>query len=307
MSGLAEVVAAHQRWLHLPDPRGLLAILGTVAANRLESDPVWLLLVGPPGGGKSELLQSLSGLPDVYPAATLTEASLLSGTAKKERDATAKGGLLREIGAFGILVHKDFTSVLAMHSDTRAALLAALREVYDGSWTRHVGSDGGRTLHWSGKVGLSRAARRRSTNTTRLSRRWGRGSSASASRTSTPTSRLAAASPTPAASGRCGPSSQMSRPHFFASSPESPRPLDEDEQELLFALSTLVVRCRSAVERDGRTREIELIPEPEAPARLVVVLARLLAGLDAIGLDRETSWRVLGKVGLTRCRRFGWR
>ena len=34
-------------------------------------------------------------------------------------------------------------------------------------------------------------------------------------------------------------------------------------------------------------REIELIPEPEAPTRLAVVLQRLLAGLDAIGVDRE--------------------
>ena len=29
-----------------------------------------------------------------------------------------------------------------------------LREVYDGRYTRHVGTDGGRTLSWKGKVGL---------------------------------------------------------------------------------------------------------------------------------------------------------
>jgi hypothetical protein len=27
-------------------------------------------------------------------------------------------------------------------------------EVYDGSWDRHVGVDGGKTLHWDGKLGL---------------------------------------------------------------------------------------------------------------------------------------------------------
>ena len=32
--------------------------------------------------------------------------------------------------------------------------VGVLREVYDGSWIRHIGSDGGRTLHWYGKVGL---------------------------------------------------------------------------------------------------------------------------------------------------------
>ena len=39
---------------------------------------------------------------------------LLSGTPKKQHAAGAKGG------------------------------------PYDGSWTRHIGSDGGRTLHWHG-------------------------------------------------------------------------------------------------------------------------------------------------------------
>jgi hypothetical protein len=52
---VAEVVVAFRRWLHLPDARPLLAVLGTVAANRLEGDSIWLLLVGPPGGGKSEV------------------------------------------------------------------------------------------------------------------------------------------------------------------------------------------------------------------------------------------------------------
>ena len=33
-----------------------------------------------------------------------------------------------------------------MNYEARMALLAALREIYDGSWTRHVGVDGGKTL-----------------------------------------------------------------------------------------------------------------------------------------------------------------
>jgi hypothetical protein len=115
---------------------------------------VWVLVVAPPGGGKSEVLQATCGLPDVHPTGTLTEPSLLSGTSSKERSAKAKGGLLREIGDFGVILCKDFGSVLSMHRDARTATLAALREVYDGSWTRHLGTDGGKTLSWSGKVGL---------------------------------------------------------------------------------------------------------------------------------------------------------
>jgi hypothetical protein len=59
-----------------------------------------------------------------------------------------------------------------------------------------------------------------------------------------------------------------------------------------------VVRARSAVERDGYSREIELVPGSEAPTRLVIVLDRLLAGLDAIGLERAAAWQLLAKVAL---------
>ena len=52
------------------------------------------------------------------------------------------------------------------------------------------------------------------------------------------------------------------------------------------------------MERDGYSREIELVPGSEAPTRFVIVLDRLLAGLDVIGLERETAWQVVTKVGL---------
>lgn len=151
---LADVVAIFQRWLYMPDPTVLYAVLGAVAANLLPGDPVWLLTVGPPGSGKTETINALSRLQNVHHISTLTEAALLSGTPKKEKASDAKGGLLRVIGAFGIIVAKDFTSVLSMHPDSRRGLLAGLREIYDGHWDRGVGTDGGRLLTWDGKVGF---------------------------------------------------------------------------------------------------------------------------------------------------------
>src|SRR5690606_38143365 len=53
-----------------------------------------------------------------------------------------------------IILCKDFTSVLSQNKDSSAAALAALREIYDGSWHRPIGTDGGRVLSWSGKCGL---------------------------------------------------------------------------------------------------------------------------------------------------------
>jgi hypothetical protein len=41
-----------------------------------------------------------------------------------------------------------------MGREMRAAVLAALREVHDGKWTRSVGAGGGLTLDWAGRIAI---------------------------------------------------------------------------------------------------------------------------------------------------------
>jgi hypothetical protein len=296
---LAELVETHRRWLFLPDPGALYIVLATVAANRLAGDPIWTLLVAPPGAGKSEILNGIDGLPDVHPAATITEAALLSGTPTKEREQDARGGLLRTIGDFGIVLCKDFGSVLNMNRDARAAVLAALREVYDGSWTRHVGTGGGRTLHWSGKVGLIAGCTptidRHHAVMGAMGERFILYRLPEIDQAQHARRALAHAGHETAMRGELAAAVQA----LFADGlPAEPLERSEQDDDRLVSLATLVVRARSAVERDGYSREIELIPGSEAPTRLVVVLARLLAGLDAIGAPRTAGWDVVTKAAL---------
>ena len=154
---LAQVESTFALWLHDNDPVPTRAVLATYVANRrLDGDPVWLMLVGGSGVGKTERLTPINAMPDVVMVSSITgPAALLSGTKDAERARDATGGLLRTVpDSGGVLVLKDFTSIIDMHRESRAEVLAALREVYDGRWDRVIGGEGGRTLSWSGHLGL---------------------------------------------------------------------------------------------------------------------------------------------------------
>jgi hypothetical protein len=231
-------------------------------------------------------------------SATVTVAGLLSGTPKRQRDSTAKGGLLRQIGEFGIIALKDFTSVLSMHTETRAEVLAAFREIYDGRWTRHIGSGGGHELSWAGKAGLIFGC------TGALDSHYGVIGSMG--------DRFLLSRMTPAGRGQfkralvhVGPKCQQMRKELaeavarlFAARRSEPQPISDAEADEIEEVILLAVRLRGTVERDRGSREIENIPGAEGPARIGLALERLLAGLDTLGVDRATALEVVKKVAL---------
>ena len=286
------------KWLALPDKTPIYATLGAVAANYLEGDPVWLGLIGPPSSAKTEILNSTSLLPHVVQAATVTVAGLLSGTPKKQTQKGAQGGLLRQIGDFGIVALKDFGSILSLHTETKAEVLAALREVFDGAWTRHLGTDGGRTLAWKGKVGLIFAATGvidshysvigSMGDRFLLSRLApvGRGQFARALRH------------VGAGSGLMRKELADAVAALFAGRCAEPRKISEAEIKRIDDAIMLAVRLRGAVARDRQSREIEAVYGAEGTARIGLALERLLAGLDTLGVARQTALKVIESVAL---------
>ncbi len=81
---LAEIIEEFQSSMWMPDPGVVYVVLAAVTANRMGSPPVWLLVVGPPSSGKTEVLDALSELPDFLAISTFTEAGLLSGSSTHE-------------------------------------------------------------------------------------------------------------------------------------------------------------------------------------------------------------------------------
>lgn len=294
---LHDVVETFRRWLHLPDPGALYAALGAVAANLLPGDPVWLLLVGPPGCGKTETIAPLAALDYVHSAAVVSPAALLSGTARREQEKDATGGILRQVGDFGIILVKDFTSLLSLHREARAEALAALREVYDGRYDRPIGTGGGRILTWQGKCGLVAGCTptidRHHAVMAAMGERFA-------------LYRLEVDDPRKQARRRLG--NRRHETQMRAELSEAvagvleatrhikPPDLDVDEVEQLVDWSTFAVWARTGVERDGYDREVQLMPSIEAPARLAGVLGAMHSGLSAIGVDQLALWGVLTKL-----------
>jgi len=124
--------------------------------------PVWLMLIGPPESGKTELLKPLLGIAGVRECGDLSgKAALLSATRAKDRTADSTGGLLKDMpkGSDGIyrgaLVMLDFArTVLASDPMTMRSTLGSLGMLHDQHWQREVGTDGGQTISFYGRIGF---------------------------------------------------------------------------------------------------------------------------------------------------------
>ena len=92
------------------DLDALDAMLAAAAAERLDGDPLWLLIISGPGNAKTETVQALGGVGAVTVSTITSEGALPSASPKREHSKDATGGLLRQLGARGILVVKDIDS-----------------------------------------------------------------------------------------------------------------------------------------------------------------------------------------------------
>lgn len=147
----AELEHKMKEWFLIKDHGIIKVLVGTIIANRLPGDPVWVFLVAPSGGLKSELIQGLNLVPEVYPLSKFTPQTLISGHGKDQ-------SLLLRLTRDGktVLAMKDFTTILQMDYKARNDILAQLREVYDGSFKKAFGmkGDGNSEIEWNGKLGF---------------------------------------------------------------------------------------------------------------------------------------------------------
>jgi hypothetical protein len=132
----------------LEEDLSVSVVMVSVISNRLPTDPLWIMLTGASSAGKSELIQAVDEVQGCWNISTLTPNTFLSGA---KGTAGSDTSLLHRIRS-GVIVMKDFTSILAMKRDVQSELMGQFREMYDGAMVKETGH--GVTLKWKGKINL---------------------------------------------------------------------------------------------------------------------------------------------------------
>lgn len=283
---------AFTSYLYLPDPTVVDVVLAGYIANLMRGDPVWLDVVGAPSRGKTEVVSSLADMPDVHMLSTLTAQTFASGV-KKDRSAS----LLYRLEDKGkrVVVLKDLTTVLTMHRDARDAVFAALREIYDGQFTKEFGT--GESIEWSGKLGLIAGVTpvidRHHAAIAQLGDRF------IALRLPEVVRQTVSRRSIDAMGTERTERQALRRVvrGFLESVDTSDRLPSEVVKDAVGPVADLVTHARTGVYRDGYSREIDEVPELESPARLAKQLCYLEVALEALGHDEGSALTIVRRVG----------
>jgi hypothetical protein len=287
---LGEVHEIFRKWLGEDYDLDIIdAVLAAAASERLTGDPLWLLVISGPGNAKTETVQALSGAGAHVTSTISSEGALLSATPRRDKSKLATGGLLRKLGDHGVLVIKDATSILSADRNTRNSVLAAIREIYDGRWERNVGTDGGRTLTWTGRIGAVTTAWDAAHAViaalgdrfviVRADSKIGRTKSATKAIRNTGNEIAMREELAQTVGGLIGNASENE--HQFT----------DDQINQLVKAANIVTWARTGVERDYKGEVIDA-HAPEMPTRFAKQLAQLVRGAVAIGLPVENAMRL---------------
>lgn len=73
---MSQVKKVAKKWLHLKDDILIDIVAGVYIANQLDTDPLWMILIGPPSSAKTEILRSLGEDSGTEFVSSLTPATL---------------------------------------------------------------------------------------------------------------------------------------------------------------------------------------------------------------------------------------
>lgn len=134
--------------LYIEDFNIVDTLIASVIANvKMIGDPVWLTIIGASSAGKSQYIRPIAkSNPALFlQVDDLTSNTLISGNGEGQ-------SMIFRIKESGIITIDDLTVLSSKDAETRNAILAQLRLIYDGRMTKGTGK--GTMIKWQGHAGL---------------------------------------------------------------------------------------------------------------------------------------------------------
>ena len=132
-----DVIAEYEKIICMNDDirNGLLLLFSVVFSNQMKDVPLWMFIVGPSGGGKSMILQSVADSIHAKFVSSMTSATLVSGFDLKGTDPSLLPQLIGKT-----LILKEFTEILGLPLAEQEKIFDILRGAYDGRVDRIYGN-----------------------------------------------------------------------------------------------------------------------------------------------------------------------
>ena len=105
--------------------------LSTWVARKWLGEPLWVLVIGPPSMGKTLPVTLAKNSPDVISASSITPAGLVTAYGGSDHDKS----LLAQLNGKNLII-KDFGTIMSLGWEATMAVMAILREAFDGQISR---------------------------------------------------------------------------------------------------------------------------------------------------------------------------
>lgn len=131
-----DVEKVFRKWLFLENTDAIKTACAIVLSTKMKGDPLWMMLVAPPGGSKTEIISSFNMCSNVYLTSSLTPHAMVSGA--NDRDGSDPS-LLPKLNDKCLNI-KDFTVILGKKEADKDEIFSIFRDAYDGSTSKDFGN-----------------------------------------------------------------------------------------------------------------------------------------------------------------------
>ena len=294
---IEKVESEFGKFLLLADEGVVRLTCAVTIANRIGTDSVWLLILGPSSGGKTEIIRSLDKLEFVHPIDLLTTNTFASGMMKNRVETS----LLNRVNG-GIMTFKDFTTLLSMNKEGLNDIMGQLRSIYDGSFSKRFGT--GEEVNWVGKVGVIAAG---TGECQRTMRQYSKNGERFINYTMKQPNRMDAMKKS--AKNQKDIKDKRLKVQEVVSEfidsmcdklSENDSYVTEELQKEMFEIANFSCLARSPVILNFKTNAVEFVPEPEMPMRVstqLINIANVFMGMND-GRLSDKDRKILYKIAL---------